>query len=490
MADTNWQDFPDSAPQATDIFLAMRGAGGVNPTGAQIAVFAAANAGDGTVGAPGHSFASDPDTGMYRPGANIIGLATNGIEAIRIDSSQRVGIGTASPSEAVETLRSGSTFVIYKATNSNGNGKVGVRDTGEAFIEASSGRDIGLWLNGSRGAVLLSSGNFGIGISSPTSKLDVRGGNGTVANFVGNGGAFQGFGVQNNNASASAYGAIFYDAKNENAIPVANYLCDINTDGSSAWIWSLTAAGLRTADRRTEKLRLTTADLRAGGDNAQTLGTSGVRWSGGYIATAWVVTSDEREKLWHGFSDELKAKVRRICRAIMEQMGFFQFLDQIEEKSEDGARWHFGVKAQYVWSLFADEGLCAPLVGTGANQRPDPAWQGPPPPALLCWDIWEDRYEPVYEEQQIDTETVVIGQEPTGVLDQHGQALMRDLTEEQPVMGMVEVGQELKQAAGNRFGLRVDQLGLLLDWSLHDRDKEKDATIADLSDRLAMLEAA
>jgi hypothetical protein len=41
---------------------------------------------------------TDTDTGVYYPAANQVALATNGTQALIVDSSQNVGIGTASPS--------------------------------------------------------------------------------------------------------------------------------------------------------------------------------------------------------------------------------------------------------------------------------------------------------------------------------------------------------------------------------------------------------
>jgi len=100
-----------------------------------------------------------------------------------------------------------------------------------------------------------SSGNVGIGVTSGGAKLDVVAtGSGTAAQFSG-GGTYQGFAIKNNQSSASVYGGTYYDARNELGAAVANFLADINTDGSSAWSWSTQAAGTRT-DRRVERMRV------------------------------------------------------------------------------------------------------------------------------------------------------------------------------------------------------------------------------------------
>jgi hypothetical protein len=89
---------------------------------------------DGTAAAPGLSFASDPDTGIFRAGANEFGIATNGVERVefgttevvfndgganydfRIEgdtnsslffvdaSAEAVGIGTATPGAILHTV--------------------------------------------------------------------------------------------------------------------------------------------------------------------------------------------------------------------------------------------------------------------------------------------------------------------------------------------------------------------------------------------------
>lgn len=66
----------------------------------------------GSAGAPSHSFNGDSDTGMFEVGANTIGFATGGQEAVRIDGSQNVGIGGTPLTSGLLTLTSTSKALI------------------------------------------------------------------------------------------------------------------------------------------------------------------------------------------------------------------------------------------------------------------------------------------------------------------------------------------------------------------------------------------
>ncbi|PCE63444.1 hypothetical protein [Sediminicola luteus] len=60
----------------------------------------------GTANNPGYGFYTnnDSNTGMFRAAADQIGLTTGGTEAIRIDNSQNVGIGTDNPAEKLHVV--------------------------------------------------------------------------------------------------------------------------------------------------------------------------------------------------------------------------------------------------------------------------------------------------------------------------------------------------------------------------------------------------
>lgn len=119
--------------------------------------------------------------------------------------------------------------------------------------------------------------------------------------------------------------------------------------------------------------------FRPGADNSQTLGVSGFRWSTVYAATGAINTSDAREKRWLGGASAAELSA---ARRIAGELGFFQWEDAIAAKGVDTARRHFGVRAQDVWAVMAEEGLVDAI---GADGLP-----GQTPYAFLCFDRWQD----------------------------------------------------------------------------------------------------
>jgi hypothetical protein len=95
--------------------------------------------GDGTAAAPSVSFASDTDTGLFRPAADTLAFSTEGVERWRFTSG---GIFEAPGAQTIRT----ATGALTLATN-GGNGNIILSPNG--------------------------SGNVGIGTTSPGAKLDI-----------------------------------------------------------------------------------------------------------------------------------------------------------------------------------------------------------------------------------------------------------------------------------------------------------------------------
>ena len=184
---------------------------------------------DGTAGSPGLAFASDLNTGFFRPAADQLAIATNGVERVEFGTSEvvfndggadvdfriegdtnanlffvdagndRIGLGTSSPSHDLDILKtaSGSTTIARigaTATtggnsallilNNGGTGQAKLRFDYEAAVERASisvdtsnqRLDFNTANAASPRMSIDSSGNVGIGDTAPGSKLEILNG--------------------------------------------------------------------------------------------------------------------------------------------------------------------------------------------------------------------------------------------------------------------------------------------------------------------------
>ena len=98
------------------------------------------NAGDGSTSAPAFSFDTDPDTGMYRTGANGLGFVTGGTEAGRFDSSGRLLIGTGvSPSSGDSIAQNAPLLIQGRVGSDTDSGRINLQRGSAASADESIG---------------------------------------------------------------------------------------------------------------------------------------------------------------------------------------------------------------------------------------------------------------------------------------------------------------------------------------------------------------
>ena len=178
----------------------------------------------GALGAPSITFTSDEDTGFYRKGSGDIGIVsnatevanfdgdgltiadsiihsgdtntkirfpaadtvtveTNGSEKLRVDSSGKVGIGTASPQRLLHQHVSSSGANYHSFTNdTTGSGSsdgllLGINLNEEAIFWNYENTDMRFATNGTDRLIIDNSGRVGIGTTSPEQLLHVQGTN-------------------------------------------------------------------------------------------------------------------------------------------------------------------------------------------------------------------------------------------------------------------------------------------------------------------------
>ena len=159
-----------------------------------------------------------------------------------------------------------------------------------------------------------------------------------------------------------------------------------------------------------------------------------------YLQTAPVVSSDAR----------LKTKVRdmeeaeiSVGRKLAREFGFYKWLCSIDEKGEDGARWHSGMTVQRAIAIFEEEGL-------------DPLDYG-----AICHDSWSDEFEMV--------EAVFLGSGRYEITrDKDGNEVSREEIMEK----WADAAERQTLWAGDKFSFREPQLHALVMRALaYDQDQ-------------------
>ncbi len=413
--------------------LAYRNAGGRMLAGAPVAGV------DGSAAEPSMAFASDPDTGVFRPAANILAFATGGTERVRVNASGHVGIGV-DPANKLDIQTSAGRFSVANA----GSASVRIASSGTMQYDTGAASAHQFLNNGVDTFAISSAGNVGIGTTAPESfggykVLHMTGSTGSQITLYGAADTVRG--VVYATASGMTVGTstahtLAFRCNNVERVvietggamrPAANNAQSLGSS-TNRWLelWASkmvtptgVTLGLQAGAGGQWNISASTGSLYPSTDNALPVGAAANRASTIYAGTGTINTSDAREKTWRG---SMTAPELAAARRIGGELGFYQWNDAIADKGQADARLHFGIRAQAVWAIMADEGLIDPPgTETGTSSRY----------AFLCWDAWAEETD---------------GED------------------------------NLVRAAGDRFGIRPDQLALFL--------------IAAQEARLAALEAA
>jgi hypothetical protein len=205
----------------------------------------------GSVTAPSFTFTGDTNTGIWSPAADTIAFSEGGVEAMRIDSSANVGIGTTAPGSKLDVsgkIKStaldigttvGQTLDFFKIGSAN-------------YIWAPDAAPILIGTSNTERMRIDASGNVGIGTASPSEKLEVAGNlkitgsNLSIAPSTGTSAAY----VLNTNTSGNLFCAI--DSSTGAAFGAGNYARVLYSSGAYPLAFFTNDA---------ERMRITSAGL-------------------------------------------------------------------------------------------------------------------------------------------------------------------------------------------------------------------------------------
>lgn len=396
--------------------------------------------------------------GAYNAASNADGyLVFEGYtkEYMRIDSSGNVGIGTSSPSEKLSVdgniwQGNGGGVEIGKIFNNAGwyDFAASSNVVGAQLSHAATVRFL---TNSTERLRIDSSGNVGIGTSSPGAKIDAVTAGGFCVGRFGNGATQLNVGVSSDNTTflevpqaqplrfiTNSTERMRIDASGNVLVggvgairPVGIRLAIASDNGSSG-------SGLLFDTGST----LPTNRLSALTDNQFSLGSATYRWNTVYAGTGTINTSDAREKTP---VDEFTAEELNAAKQLSKEIGTYKFLSAVAKKGDD-ARKHIGMTVQRAIEIMEANNL-------------DPFAYG-----FICYDAWEEKTvdHPAVEAvegKEAWTETI----EHEAEYDEDGEVIKEAWIEtiEHEAVEAVEAKDaytEVTQEAGDRYSFRPDEM--------------------------------
>ena len=200
-----------------------------------IAVTGATTFAAGSAAAPSITTTGDTNTGIFFPAANTIAASTDGTERLRLDSSGNLGIGTNSPAFRLHVSGSSSQFALISTTDTTSTTGVLFGDSASntvgriEYVHSTNG--MAFFTNGTTQATLDSSGNLGIGTTSPTYKLVIASASANGLEIDPTNASGTQTAILSYNRATSAYTPLVVQASRV-AIGPASFPVTINSSGS------------------------------------------------------------------------------------------------------------------------------------------------------------------------------------------------------------------------------------------------------------------
>ena len=163
---------PNQVPSNGDLgTLAFQDSNAVNITGGVVDVSA------GTAALPTLGTTGDPNTGVFFPAADTVAVATNGVEAVRVDSSGNLGVGVTPSTFKFDVFgingrvnsAPATSLTYFDVSNAYGTIRTGVTSTGVGYLGSVSNFPVAFYANNTERMRLDTNGNLLVGTTSATS---------------------------------------------------------------------------------------------------------------------------------------------------------------------------------------------------------------------------------------------------------------------------------------------------------------------------------
>jgi len=311
------------------------------------------------------------DAGVDLYGLRELRFSTNVAEAMRIDSSGNVNIGTTGTASGshklvVEsasttgTVNSHIALIGDSATNGQGP-QILFSESGDG--QAYAGGTIGFTRTGSnsQGALVFGTrGSSGDVTTTTTEAMRIDSSGNLLVGKTGLNASVAGTEIRPNLTTITSAGDTpLYLRRNTNDGEIINFKKDTSTVGSIG-----TASGHITVGNNDTGLifNKTVASIypwnlstNSSRDNAVDLGFSSARFDDIYATNGTINTSDRNEKQDIEALTDAETRVAVAAKGLLRK---FRWIDSVEEKGDE-ARTHFGIIAQDLQDAFTAEGLDA-----------------------------------------------------------------------------------------------------------------------------------